>query len=84
VKSPADLGKAMAELLVKRRVKAAPLKPAGPNVLIIEQRSKSTKSTKKAALKKAAPKRAPRKAKRPAARKAAPRKNKPAKARRAK
>ena len=79
VKSPADLGKAMAELLVKRRVKAAPLKPAGPNVLIIEQRSKSRKATKKAA-----PRKAARKAKRPAARKAAPGKKKPARARRAK
>jgi succinyl-CoA synthetase alpha subunit len=41
VKSPADLGKAMAEELARRRAK--PLKKAtGPNVLIIEPKRKST------------------------------------------
>jgi len=37
VKSPADLGKAMAEQLARRRAKPAK-KPAGPSVLIIEPR----------------------------------------------
>jgi succinyl-CoA synthetase alpha subunit len=72
VKSPADLGKAMAELLAKRRAK--PVKVTGPTVLIIEQRSKK-KSVKKAKPKKSAPKK-------PAGKK--PVKRKPAKARRAK
>ena len=38
VKSPAELGKAMAELLAKRRAKPVK-KPVGPTVLIIEQRT---------------------------------------------
>jgi hypothetical protein len=76
VKSPADLGKAMAEMLARRR--ARPVKKAsGPNVLIIEQRTRP----KKAAAKKSAPKKPA--AKKAGARKAAV-KRKPAKARRAK
>ena len=72
VKSPADLGKAMAELLAKRRAK--PLsKPSGPNVLIIEPRSS----------KKAQAKTRPRPVRKSAAKKPAA-KRKPAKARRAK
>ena len=46
VKSPADLGKAMAELLAKRRAKAA-RKPAGPTVLIIEPKKMSAKAKAK-------------------------------------
>ena len=47
VKSPADLGKAMAELLAKRRAK--PLrKLSGPNVLIIEPRKPQEVQAKKA------------------------------------
>src|SRR5215831_12777937 len=38
VKSPADLGKAMAELLAKRR--AAPVKVKGPSVLLIEPKKR--------------------------------------------
>jgi succinyl-CoA synthetase alpha subunit len=81
VKSPADLGKAMAEQLAKRRAKPVS-KPSGPNVLIIEQRA-AKKPAKKAAKKaKSAPK------KKGVARKSAPKKpalkKKPAKARRAK
>jgi succinyl-CoA synthetase alpha subunit len=68
VKSPADLGKAMAEQLAKRRAK--PLKkPVGPSVLIIEPKSK-TKLPKRARAK--------------PAKQAVARKKKPAKARRAK
>ena len=81
VKSPADLGKAMAEQLAKQRAK--PVKKSGPNVLIIEQRSSrkaSQRSSKKSAPKKAAPK----KKSAPAAKKKAAPKKKPAKARRAK
>jgi succinyl-CoA synthetase alpha subunit len=70
VKSPADLGKAMAELLAKRRAKPMKSVP-GPNVLIIEQRTKPK-----------AKKSRPAKARKPASKKAA--KRKPAKARRAK
>ena len=70
VKSPADLGKAMAELLAKRRAK--PLKkPSGPNVLIIEPRAHRSSKGKARPVRKAA-------AKKPAA------KRKPARARRAK
>jgi succinyl-CoA synthetase alpha subunit len=47
VKSPADLGKAMAEQLAKRRAKPAK-KPAGPSVLIIEPRKKPAKAKAKA------------------------------------
>jgi succinyl-CoA synthetase alpha subunit len=58
VKSPADLGKAMAEQLAKRRAK--PLKKlTGPSVLIIEPRSSKKKQAKKkkpVAKKQAAPK----------------------------
>jgi succinyl-CoA synthetase alpha subunit len=70
VKSPADLGKAMAEELAKSRAK--PRKgPVGPSVLIIEQRTKKTAkpvkrgaaSPKPAARKKAAPKAAKKKSK---------------------
>jgi succinyl-CoA synthetase alpha subunit len=39
VKSPADLGKAMAEQLAKHRAKPVK-KPVGPNVLIIEPNKK--------------------------------------------
>jgi succinyl-CoA synthetase alpha subunit len=99
VKSPADLGKAMADMLSKRRVKSAPLKPAGPNVLIIEQRAKPAKrSAEKKALSKKAARPTPRKAavtkstpkksvstkSAPGGRKAAPARKKPARARRAK
>jgi succinyl-CoA synthetase alpha subunit len=63
VKSPADLGKAMVEQLAKRRAK--PLKrPVGPNVLIIEQRTKKTAkkpAAKRRALKKTVPKKAAKK-----------------------
>jgi succinyl-CoA synthetase alpha subunit len=57
VKSPADLGKAMAELLAKRRATAVK-KPVGPSVLLIEQKSKPSKkvAAQKAAAKKSAPK----------------------------
>jgi len=53
VKSPADLGKAMAEELAKRRARPVK-KPVGPNVLIIEQRSSKKASAKKSAPKKRA------------------------------
>jgi succinyl-CoA synthetase alpha subunit len=60
VKSPADLGKAMAEQLAKRRAK--PLKKhAGPSVLIIEPRSSKKRAAKK---KKPAPKKKSSKARR--------------------
>jgi succinyl-CoA synthetase alpha subunit len=51
VKSPADLGKAMAEMLAKRRAKPVK-KPTGPSVLIIEpkkQAKKAKKTTRKPA-----------------------------------
>jgi succinyl-CoA synthetase alpha subunit len=72
VKSPADLGKAMAEQLAKHRAK--PVKKAErPTVLIIEQRTaKKAKATPKA------------KAKAKPAKSAKKSKKKPAKARRAK
>ncbi len=61
VKSPADLGKAMAEQLAKRRAK--PLKKvSGPNVLIIEPKG----SSKKQSPKKPVAKKKPAKARRPA------------------
>jgi hypothetical protein len=94
VKSPADLGKAMAELLVKSRAKAAKLPAPGPNVLIIEPRLEKHVA-KKASAKKSAPKVA-KKAVKPKAKavgaakksapkkKVAPKKKKAAKARRAK
>jgi succinyl-CoA synthetase alpha subunit len=44
VKSPADLGKAMAEQLAKHRAKAVK-KPVGPSVLIIEPKASSKKSS---------------------------------------
>jgi len=68
VKSPADLGKAMAEELAKRRAK--PLKKStGPTVLIIEPKgSSNSKLPKKRASRKAAPKKKPAKAKKKAAR----------------
>ncbi len=47
VKSPADLGKAMAELLAKRRAKPVK-KAAGPSVLIIEPKKKPAKAKPKA------------------------------------
>jgi succinyl-CoA synthetase alpha subunit len=74
VKSPADLGKAMAEELAKRRAKPGK-KPVGPSVLIIEQRTKKTapKTAKKPAAKKS----------RPAKKKSAPRR-KPSRTRRGK
>ena len=60
VKSPADLGKAMAEELARRRAK--PVKKAtGPNVLIIEPRAaRAAKraASKKSPAKKSAPKKA--------------------------
>jgi succinyl-CoA synthetase alpha subunit len=64
VKSPADLGKAMAEQLAKRRAK--PSKPVSrPNVLIIEQRAPKKAAKKKpVARKKAAPKKKSRTARR--------------------
>jgi succinyl-CoA synthetase alpha subunit len=73
VKSPADLGKAMAEELAKRRAKPVK-KAAGPNVLIIEPRAKGAakRSAAKKAVKqpprKAAPKKKAAKAKKKAAR----------------
>ena len=73
VKSPADLGKAMAELLSRR---AKPLKkPSGPTVLIIEPRLKPSRKSKAKVKSRPARKAA---ASKPAA------KRKPAKARRAK
>jgi succinyl-CoA synthetase alpha subunit len=81
VKSPADLGKAMAELLAKQRAK--PLKKlSGPNVLIIEPRS--SKKPRAKAQNKSKP-RPVRKAatRKPVAQKPAT-KRKPVKARRAK
>jgi hypothetical protein len=47
VKSPADLGTAMAELLARRRAKPA-RKPTGPSVLIIEPKKKPAKPKAKA------------------------------------
>ena len=89
VKSPADLGKAMVEMLAKSRARAV-RKPVGPSVLIIEPKRSPTlakkkplaskKSAKKSVLKKAAPKKAV--LKKTAAKK--PLKKKPAKARRGK
>src|SRR5215510_14750588 len=68
VKSPADLGKAMAEELARRRAKPVK-KAAGPNVLIIEQRTaKKAAPKKKAAQKKPARKKPAAKAKKKAAR----------------
>jgi succinyl-CoA synthetase alpha subunit len=71
VKSPADLGKAMTEMLAKARAKPAK-KPVGPTVLIIEPKVKAkAKVAKKAvAAKKAAP--AKKAAARPAKKKAKP------------
>jgi succinyl-CoA synthetase alpha subunit len=48
VKSPADLGKAMAEQLAKRRAKPV-RKPVGPTMLIIEPRKKTKKKKSKSA-----------------------------------
>jgi len=68
VKSPADLGKAMAELLSKQRAK--PLKTRLPPVLIIEPRAAKKKAPAKKAkkakkvVKRAAPKKKPAKARR--------------------
>jgi hypothetical protein len=69
VKSPADLGKAMAELLARRKPSAR--KPIGPPVLIIEPKKKA--KTKVQARAKPAPKKAKQ-----------TKKSKPSKARRAK
>jgi hypothetical protein len=61
VKSPADLGKAMAELLSR----AKPAKKAsGPNVLIIEPRSKQKAKPARKTASKPAAKRKPAKARR--------------------
>ena len=65
VKSPADLGKAMAELLAKRRVKSAK-KVSGPNVLIIEPR---TRRVRRSAARASARRRRPSEAAQGAARK---------------
>jgi succinyl-CoA synthetase alpha subunit len=54
VKSPADLGKAMAELLARQRAK--PVKLSGPNVLIIEPKGSSKRQAPKGSSKKPAPK----------------------------
>jgi succinyl-CoA synthetase alpha subunit len=54
VKSPADLGKAMAEMLAKQRAK--PVKITGPNVLIIEPKGSSSKKTPKGSSSKKTPK----------------------------
>ena len=62
VKSPADLGKAMAEQLAKRRAKPSK-KPVGPSVLIIEQRTKKT--TKKPVPRKEPPRRSQRRSRQP-------------------
>jgi succinyl-CoA synthetase alpha subunit len=75
VKSPADLGKAMAELLAKQRAKPRRV-AAGPAVLIIEQRSRKSKPARKKPAKKKLPAR-------PAA-KPKTAKRKPTRARRAK
>jgi len=74
VKSPADLGKAMADLLAKQRAKPRRV-AAGPAVLIIEQRTRKSKPARKKAPAKKSAKTAVKK-------KAA--KRKPARARRAK
>ena len=55
VKSPADLGKAMAELLAKQR---AVKKPVGPNVLIIEPKGSSEKQRPKGSSEKQRPNKA--------------------------
>ncbi len=47
VKSPADLGKAMAEQLAKHRAKPSK-KPVGPNVLIIEPKGSSSRKAQTA------------------------------------
>jgi succinyl-CoA synthetase alpha subunit len=68
VKSPADLGKAMAEMLAKARARPVK-KPAGPNVLIIEQKVRpKAKAARKPARKAARP--APQKARKKAQKKA--------------
>src|SRR6187455_1445814 len=72
VKSPADLGKAMAELLARHRAKPQK-KPVGPNVLIIEPKAAKKKGKAQPKVKASAA----RKAKKPAAkRKPAKSKNK--------
>src|SRR5690349_10272344 len=81
VKSPADLGKAMAEQLAKRRAKPAK-RSAGPSVLIIEPKG-SSKNTPKGSSKKKQPK-AKSKKKAAPARKAAKAKKKKSVARRGK
>jgi succinyl-CoA synthetase alpha subunit len=62
VKSPADLGKAMAEQLAKRRAK--PRVSSRPTVLIIEQRTAKKAKPAKKAPKKAAKKKKPKTARR--------------------
>jgi succinyl-CoA synthetase alpha subunit len=96
VKSPADLGKAMAELLAKSRAKAAKLPAPTPHVLIIEPRDSSSKQKQKpkASAKKSPKKPKPKPAKKAvkpkakkkvaASKKAVPKKTKATKARRAK
>jgi succinyl-CoA synthetase alpha subunit len=97
VKSPADLGKAMVEMLAKSRARAVK-KPIGPNVLIIEPKGSSSKQQPKGSPSKLQPnrssskKQAPKKsskvkakaARKPAKKAARPVKKKPAKAARKK
>jgi succinyl-CoA synthetase alpha subunit len=68
VKSPADLGKAMAEQLAKARAKAVK-RPVGPTVLIIEQKVKAKAKAKPKAKPKAKAKPAKKKKSSPARRK---------------
>jgi hypothetical protein len=56
VKSPADLGKAMAELLAKSRAKAAKMPAPVPHVLIIEPKGSSSKQRPKGSSSKQGPK----------------------------
>ncbi len=89
VKSPADLGKAMAEMLAKARAKPVK-KPEGPSVLIIEPKAKASKGfgdrSQKGKLAKATPQPTKKAAKKPAKKAAKPvkkaaAKKKPSKAR---
>jgi succinyl-CoA synthetase alpha subunit len=81
VKSPADLGTAMAEQLAKRRAK--PLrKPVGPTVLIIEPKGSSKMKEQRVSSKKQAPKKVARKVAKKVVKKAT--KKKSVRARRAK
>jgi succinyl-CoA synthetase alpha subunit len=58
VKSPADLGKAMVEMLAKSRARAVK-KPIGPSVLIIEPKGSSSKQQPKGSSSKQQPKGSP-------------------------